>query len=58
MAESRPEQAFVRACALAGEQGVVVITGSLRLAGGLRPFIRSCQAQLSGLRVGVRRGAA
>ncbi len=35
-----PDAAFHRALELAGEQGVVVVTGSIHLAGCVRPFVR------------------
>lgn len=37
---SEPEQAFARALQAAGGQGVVVVTGSIHLAGCLRPIAR------------------
>jgi dihydrofolate synthase/folylpolyglutamate synthase len=35
-----PDQAFARAVQVAGDQGVVVVTGSIHLAGCLRPIAR------------------
>ncbi len=40
----QPEQALARAVKVAGGQGVVVVTGSLRLAGVLRPLARTREA--------------
>jgi dihydrofolate synthase/folylpolyglutamate synthase len=41
-----PEQAFARAVQVAGGQGVVVVTGSIHLAGVLRPLTRTHEAVL------------
>jgi folylpolyglutamate synthase/dihydropteroate synthase len=38
-----PEQAFARAVDVAGENGAVIVTGSIHLAGVLRPFARARQ---------------
>lgn len=38
-----PEQAFARAVEIAGGEGVVIVTGSIHLAGCLRPFARARQ---------------
>ena len=40
----QPEQALARAVKVAGGQGVVVVTGSIRLAGVLRPLARTREA--------------
>jgi len=40
----QPEEAWSRALALAREQGVMVITGSIHLAGVLRPMARTREA--------------
>lgn len=37
----QPYQAFHRAIALAGDQGMVIVTGSIHLAGELRPLARA-----------------
>ncbi len=37
----RPDQAFQRAIDLAGDQGMVIVTGSIHLAGELRPLARA-----------------
>lgn len=51
-----PEQAFTRAVDLAGGEGVVVVTGSIHLAGVLRPLarIRKAVPDLSRMVVGVK----
>ena len=41
-----PEQAFARALDVAGGEGVVVVTGSIHLAGVLRPLARARQAMM------------
>jgi dihydrofolate synthase/folylpolyglutamate synthase len=39
-----PEQAFARAVDVAGGEGVVIVTGSIHLAGVLRPLARTREA--------------
>ena len=51
-----PEQAFARAVDVAGGEGVVIVTGSIYLAGVLRPLARTRKAvpELARMVVGVK----
>ena len=52
----QPEQAFARAVDVAGGEGVVVVTGSIHLAGVLRPLARTREAvpELARMVVGAK----